>query len=270
MDIKDIRLDKHGWETSTQPVTRALGLKTPTKAEMVKNMALVRNFRAVGVAPSSWDWRNVNGKNFVTAIRDQQNCGSCVAHGTVTSIEATDLFKKNTPGVKFDLSEASLFSHGGSCANGWTFKPALKAAQTYGIPDEACWPYAVSADGTRLTGSACKDWKQRVTSKGAKITTWKQIAGGDAAAKSWLSTNGPVVTGMDVYDDLFSYKTGVYKHVAGSLAGGHCVCIVGYNDPGMYWIVKNSWGTTWGESGFFRIGYNQSIGAAYGFFGVTF
>jgi C1A family cysteine protease len=270
MDIKDISLEKHGWETSAQPVTRSLGLKTPTKAEMAKNMALVREFRAVKVAPSSWDWRDVKKKNFVTLIRDQQNCGSCVAFGTVASIEATDLFKKKTPGVDFNLSEAFLFSKGGSCTNGWTFKPALKAAQTNGIPDEDCWPYAVSADGTHLTGSACKDWRQRVISKGAKIAGWKQIAGGDAGAKSWLSTNGPVITGMDVYDDFFSYKSGVYKHVTGGLAGGHCVCIIGYNDAGMYWIVKNSWGTAWGESGFFKIGYDQAIGAAYGFYGVTF
>jgi hypothetical protein len=51
MDIKDISLEKHGWETSAQPVKRALGLKTPTKAEMAKNMALVREFRALKVAP---------------------------------------------------------------------------------------------------------------------------------------------------------------------------------------------------------------------------
>jgi hypothetical protein len=90
-------------------------------------------------------------------------------------------------------------------------KPALKAAQTYGIPDEACWRYAVSADGTHLIGSACRDGRQRVISKVAKIAGWKQIAGGDAGAKLWLSTNGPVITGMDVYDDFLSCKNGVYK-----------------------------------------------------------
>jgi C1A family cysteine protease len=270
MDIRDISLEKHGWEVSAKPVTRALGLKMPTKAEMTRNMSLVREFRVIKVAPPSWDWRNVNNKNFVTPIRDQQNCGSCVAHGTVASIEATNLFKKNTPGVELNLSEAFLFSKGGSCANGWTFIPALKAAQVYGIPDEACWPYAVDANGTSLTGSACSDWAKRVISNGAKIIGWAQIAGGDAGAKLWLSTNGPVVTGMDVYEDFFSYKSGVYRHVTGNLAGGHCVCIVGYNDPGEYWIVKNSWGTAWGESGFFRIGYDQAIGAAYGLYGVTF
>jgi C1A family cysteine protease len=276
MDVKDISLEKHGWETSAQPITRALGLKSPTKTEMAKNMALAREFRAVRIAPTSWDWRYVasihsEGElNFVTPIRDQLNCGSCVAFGTIAAIEATDLFKKNSPGVDLNLSEAYLFSKGGSCANGWTFKPALKAAQTNGIPDEACWPYAVGADGTHLTGSACKDWKQRVVSKGAKIAGWNQIAGGDASAKLWLSTNGPVITGMDVYDDFFSYKSGVYKHATGNLAGGHCVCIIGYNNPGMYWIVKNSWGDKWGESGFFKIGYDQAIGAAHGFYGVTF
>src|SRR6185295_5280594 len=50
-----------------------------------------------------------------------------------------------------------------------------------------------------------------------------------------------------------------YKKTAGSaLAGYHCICCVGYNDAQQCWILKNSWGTGWGESGFVRIGYGQT------------
>ena len=50
---------------------------------------------------------------------------------------------------------------------------------------------------------------------------------------------------------------GIYKHVAGEPVGGHCICIVGYDKAARYWIVKNSRGATWGEQGFFRIGFGE-------------
>jgi hypothetical protein len=66
---------------------------------------------------------------------------------------------------------------------------------------------------------------------------------------------------MDVYTDFFSYKNGIYSYSSGNLEGGHAILIVGYSgspesDNG-YFIVKNSWGADWGESGFFNIAYSQ-------------
>jgi len=62
-------------------------------------------------------------------------------------------------------------------------------------------------------------------------------------------------TGFNVYEDFFSYKSGVYHHVYGNLEGGHAVKIVGWGvDNGVkYWTCANSWDSTWGEDGFFRI-----------------
>jgi cathepsin B len=63
-------------------------------------------------------------------------------------------------------------------------------------------------------------------------------------------------TGFEVYHDFFSYKTGVYHHVTGDLEGGHAVKILGWgtaDDGTNYWICANSWGSNWGEDGFFRI-----------------
>ncbi|MDP9123347.1 MAG: peptidase C1, partial [Pseudomonadota bacterium] len=73
----------------------------------------------------------------------------------------------------------------------------------------------------------------------------------------WLSTRGPLVTLMSVYEDFNYYSTGVYHYVSGSLEGGHAICVVGYDDPQQCWICKNSWNSTWGESGFFQIGYSE-------------
>ena len=64
-------------------------------------------------------------------------------------------------------------------------------------------------------------------------------------------TSGPVETGFTVYGDFFSYKTGIYHHVTGDVAGGHAVKIVGWGvDPNTkvsYWICANSWGPKWGD-----------------------
>lgn len=75
-------------------------------------------------------------------------------------------------------------------------------------------------------------------------------------------------TGFEVYHDFFNYKTGVYHHVSGDLAGGHAVKILGWgNENGTdYWLCANSWGPEWGDGGFFKIkqgecGVDQSVWA---------
>jgi hypothetical protein len=75
--------------------------------------------------------------------------------------------------------------------------------------------------------------------------------------KEWISTKGPLVACFTVYDDFFAYNGGIYRHVTGDIAGGHCVSCVGYNDEQQYWICKNSWGASFGENGYFRIGYGE-------------
>jgi cathepsin B len=66
-------------------------------------------------------------------------------------------------------------------------------------------------------------------------------------------------TGFTVYQDFMNYKSGVYKHVSGNVLGGHAVKIVGWGQENgtNYWICANSWGTSWGENGFFRIAWGQ-------------
>lgn len=75
--------------------------------------------------------------------------------------------------------------------------------------------------------------------------------------KRALVSHGPVSTTFSVYEDFFYYSDGVYQYTYGELLGDHAVLIVGYDDPGHYFIIKNSWGNDWGESGYFRIGYSE-------------
>jgi C1A family cysteine protease len=205
-------------------------------------------------APAAYDWRNVAGKNFVTAVEDQGGCGSCVAFGTVAAAEANLRIIRNDPTLAVDFSEAHLFyclgrAQGVTCETGWWPDNAYNCFKNPGVADAACYPYTA---GDQNCTHLCADWQSRVT----KLTAWHTISSA-AAMKAWLSSRGPLGTCFTVYDDFFAYTSGIYKRASNSVAGGHCVCCVGYNDAQGYWICKNSWGTLWGQSGFFYIAYGQ-------------
>jgi C1A family cysteine protease len=205
-----------------------------------------------GIA-SRWDWRNVNGQNYVTAVKDQGGCGSCVAFGSIATAETALRVEQQTPSLAIDLSEAQLFycegrAHGRNCDNGWWPDQALQCLANPGVADDPCFPYTPGDQNCNL----CANWELRVT----KVANFHKLSD-HAAMKSWLSTHGALVTCFNVYDDFYSYRTGVYQHVLGDLAGGHCVSVIGYDDTAQCWICKNSWGSGWGDSGFFRIAYGQ-------------
>lgn len=75
-------------------------------------------------------------------------------------------------------------------------------------------------------------------------------------------TNGPIMVGFTMYQDILTYSSGIYKQTTGSIIGGHAVKLIGWNhdvNGDLYWICQNQWGTTWGESGFFNI-YSGEVG----------
>jgi C1A family cysteine protease len=206
-------------------------------------------------APAAYDLRNVGGQNFVTSIKNQGGCGSCVSFGTTATVESTFRVQRGNAAMPIDLSEASLFycigrAEGATCGTGWWPEKALNGYQNIGVPDEACYPY--TAGDQNCTGR-CSDWASRVV----KTTGQTVLTSNIAAIKNWISTKGPVSACFIVYNDFFAYTSGVYQHVSGAQAGGHCVSLIGYNDSQGCWIGKNSWGTGWGESGFFRIKYGE-------------
>jgi len=216
----------------------------------------------VFIYPGEWDWRHVSGNNWTTPIRDQQQCGSCVAFATIAIIESNLEIYRRDPNLNTDLSEADLFFRGcGNCCDrGWFFTSALGYAQQNGIPDEGCFPY--DSDQSRC----CPDRANRII----KISSWKTLLSA-SQAKEWLVTRGPLMTGMNVYEDFYYYNGGIYKEAYGGYLADHAICIVGYNDSQGYWICKNSWGLRWGENGWFKIGYGEcGIGNSFAFYAVQF
>lgn len=217
---------------------------------------------AVPSYPSSVDWRHFPGQaplpggNYVTPVREQKTCGSCVAFGVLAAFESAIRIHARTPNHAVDLSEADLFYchaevQGRRCSgpnSGWWPDGALAVCQNPGVVDDPCFPYTPGDQPCHK----CDDWQNRLT----KISRWHKITN-TADMKQWLATKGPLITCFTVYDDFFDYKSGIYHHISGALAGGHCVCCVGYDDVRRCWICKNSWWTNWGESGFFNIAYGQ-------------
>jgi C1A family cysteine protease len=231
-----------------------------TSAALNASVARVAGFAAV---PSLVDWRAADGKNYLSAVRDQANCGSCVAFGTVATIEGGTRVTSKNANLVFDLSEAHLFychgaADGRNCGNGWWPNRALDAAKNKGIVDEACFPYTAGDQACRT----CADAASRTT----KIKSWTSLAT-VTDMQNWLATKGPLVACFTVYEDFRYYRSGVYHHLTGAALGGHCVCVVGYSLADQAWIARNSWGPDWGEAGHFRIGFGEA-GFDYEMWGV--
>jgi C1A family cysteine protease len=200
--------------------------------------------------PRALDWRNLGGRDWTTPIRNQGGCGSCVAFGTTAAVESRLEIARSDPDLNPDLSEADLFYCGcvNCCGTGWSPSSAMNFSRDTGIVAEACYPYTARNQACNL----CTNWQENVT----RIPGWFGLTSA-ADMKQALSDHGPFEATMLVYDDFYQYSGGVYRHTWGDLEGGHAVAIVGYNDDEGYWIAKNSWGTSWGEAGWFKIAYGE-------------
>jgi len=190
----------------------------------------------------------------VTGVRDQGSCGSCVSFGTVATMETSAALTRGVPSMKLDLSEAHLFYVQGagdaSCQGGWHPASAWPKLASTGVTFEDYMPYTPGNSGGATLNA---DWQNRL----AKAGGVKELTGDVAAIKAHLAAKGAVSACFLVYQDFYSYRSGVYRHVTGSDPGGHCVALIGYDDAQSCWIAKNSWGPGWGDAGFFRIAYGE-------------
>lgn len=254
--LSALSLDEQGMHLGVTPPPGEPSIEEIAQRALQMQAAIRAEALAAVAAPAAYDLRNVGGQNFVTPITDQLSCGSCVAFGTVATVESRLRVQRNDPNLAVNLSEAHLFfcharARGYNCSTGWWPQEAFDDFKSKGVADEACYPYNLS---NQDCSGLCSNWAERVV----KITGYTALTSQPAQIKEWISASkGPVSACFVVYQDFFSYRSGIYKHVTGAQAGGHCVTIVGYNDNPGYWICKNSWGTGWGEQGFFRIAYGE-------------
>jgi C1A family cysteine protease len=207
------------------------------------------------------DWRNVNGTNWIGPVLDQGRCGACAAFASVATLEAQYRISSKLSWLNPTFSPQQLFNCGGaSCNRGWTPLSAAYFLKTKGIVDLSCVPYesGVTGEDVKCQKNFCQDQAERTY----KILDYSSPSdgGGTMSEVKKALTNGPLLTDMSVYEDFMVYSSGIYKSVSNKFLGYHAISIVGFNDEGRYWIVRNSWGTDWGEGGFVRISYDDKSG----------
>ena len=209
-------------------------------------------------APATVDWRSPGGLSYVSPVKDQGSCGSCWAFAATAGLESQVMIGK--PGTQIDLSEQILVSCSGmgSCSGG-----SSASASTYlrdvGLPVESCFNYTAT---NNLCSNACLNWQSNTY----KIKGWHQAKTGTNLTaddlRNALYVYGPVVATFYVYNDFYTYRSGVYSYTTGAYVGAHAVLVVGYDDSQQAFIVKNSWGSGWGEAGYFMIAYGELAGTS--------
>jgi len=220
--------------------------------------------------PDQLDWRNVKGVDYMSPITNQGVCGSCVAFAAIGALEGQINIANKWTGLNFDFSEQQLFAcGGGDCNYGWYPFMALYNMKSYGVVDEPCLKYTSGSTGLDVEcTSQCSDAGARkfilsdyTSNQSQQVLDVSDVIG--------ALQNGPLLGRMNVYEDFFSYTSGIYSHVTGNLAGGHAIVLVGYDAKKKYWIVRNSWGTHWGEAGYFKIKFDDISGVGLGTFSLT-
>jgi cathepsin L len=198
--------------------------------------------------PTEIDWRQ---KGYVTHVKDQGHCGSCWAFSAVGALEGQHYRKS---GTMVELSEQNLVdcsaTFGNEGCNGGLMDNAFKYIKANsGIDTETSYPYE-ALDGR------CRFNKTNV---GAEDSGFVDVASGDESQlEAALATVGPVSIAIDAGHESFQfYKKGVYNEPeCSSEALDHGVLAVGYGvtpEGELFYIVKNSWNTVWGEDGYIRM-----------------
>lgn len=208
--------------------------------------------RATRALPTSYDLRNVSGVNYVSAVKNQTTCGACWSFATLASMESA--LMKNGLG-EFDYSENNLKNnHGwsnGPCAGGHTSMSIAYLSRFGGPKLETDEPYFAGDD------------RPSPLSETQRYVTDVEVFAGNDEIKQAIVDHGALYTTMSWQDAGYNSSNKTFYYPS-KVTINHAVTVVGWDDnkvtaapnPGA-WLIKNSWGTNWGDNGYFWIAYDD-------------
>jgi len=253
-----LRLNSRPESNQIQPnKTAASSEKKNSQNETIPSAELTQSL------PPSFDWRNYNGHCFIGPVRDQGDCGSCYAFGATAAAEGAYNFANNLyDGNCVDFSESFMWclaalleyaAHFSGCDGADYEYAELQALVDFGITEETAYPYTI-------IGSPCCD---HLSDTSVKFSQWHRVACGDVEGiKTAIMTYGVIDAAVYVSSGFENYSGGIFKDNQTSCPDceytttNHGIALVGWgNDAtyGDYWILRNSWGNSWGENGYMRI-----------------
>jgi len=238
--------------TNTEFVKLMNGYNATMRGQRSQDRHTFRFNPSLGDLPDTVDWRD---KGYVTPVKDQGQCGSCWAFSSTGALEGQH-FKATSQLVS--LSEQNLVDcsrkQGNMGCNGGLMDQAFQyIKENNGVDTEDSYPYEARDDTCRFKSADV----------GATDTGFTDITSKDEnALQQAVATVGPISVAIDASHISFQlYRHGVYHEALCSQTRlDHGVLAVGYGtDSGKdYWLVKNSWGTGWGDKGYIMMTRNKS------------
>ncbi|CAH0545780.1 unnamed protein product, partial [Brassicogethes aeneus] len=219
-------------------------LKLNGPAQKVKSDEV---FEAIEAAPATKDWRSLGA---VTPIKDQGFCGSCWSFSATGALEGQNKIKN---GKLVSLSEQNLVdcsdSYGNMGCDGGLMDFAFEYVKDHGIMAEAAYPY-------EEVQRKCRFNKSKVVVKSSGYVDIKRNSETDLI--NAVGTVGPISVGIDATSKFQFYSSGIFNdNTCSKEILNHGVLAVGYGSN--YIIVKNSWGSSWGEDGYIRFTRGKNL-----------
>ncbi len=242
---------------------------------------------AVADLPAEHFWGNVSGINYLSQNRNQhipQYCGSCWAVGTTSALADRIKIARKAQGPDVILSVQVILNCGEAGCGGGDPGVVFDYMEQEGLPEETCQNYE-AADNDCKPNGVCEDCTldnsgKSVCTAVTNFSKWTldgyglvlggsqrdasgALVGSVDAMKAELFQNGPIACGIHATDKFIAYAGGIFSEFVPLPMSNHIISIVGWGvDSGLeYWIGRNSWGTYWGEGGFFRINmHHENLG----------
>merc|ERR1740130_2237561 len=232
-----------------------------------ENPMHARSFlQRIDAIPKSWDWADVHGMNYLEPVMDQADCGSCYAASSVRMLTARHKIRtNNTNAIPWSISfplHCSEYNQG--CKGGFGFLLS-KWSEDVGLLPATCLPYNTS--GSCESRCDPKSLKKRYRAANHHMVGGWYGSSSSVPMMLELHKNGPLVVSFEPSDDFMMYSGGIFSQTELAIPApmirshtewlkvDHAVLLVGWGEEmgQKYWLVQNSWGTDWGEGGYFRI-----------------